>query len=366
METMNTSSGLFDQGFSESVFDALDFDYGDEDGKNRGDNDIKYSWVCIEGGTSLLTDKMKKEIGEGKIQLNKRVDAISLDRHAEDKVNNVFVRCSDDPKKTTGYATVFNTTPLGCLQRMDLTGLELDHVQKDAIRCLHYDHSVKVAIKFKTPWWRTKCGITEGGIASTDLPLRTCVYPSYNIKDDPTSSAVLLVSYTWAQDASRIAALVRNEDGVQKKVDSELMQLILYNLLQLHRNDKITSIDDLRAEYDSHHAFSWADDPSATGAFALFGPGQFKQYYSHLTRPAADCKFHMAGEASSTHHAWIVGSLESAYRSVYYFLRKYKQWDAIEALKKKWDKIPELEMEEDGTAHLQMFLGSLKEEDQAV
>ena len=57
------------------------------------------------------------------------------------------------------------------------------------------------------------------------------------------------------------------------------------------------------SSYQSHHAFNWTHDPYTSGAFALFGPGQFENYYPYLVRPAADGKLHMVGEPSSGHHA---------------------------------------------------------------
>ena len=59
------------------------------------------------------------------------------------------------------YSAVFNTTALGCLGRMDLSGLKLplgDTLDKDpltAIRSLAYDRATKVAIKFSKPLWTT-------------------------------------------------------------------------------------------------------------------------------------------------------------------------------------------------------------------
>jgi hypothetical protein len=67
METMNTSSGMFDQAFSESVIDSFDFD-----------NPANKGWKCIEGGTSLVTDAMVNRL-KTKPQLNKRVDSIHHD-----------------------------------------------------------------------------------------------------------------------------------------------------------------------------------------------------------------------------------------------------------------------------------------------
>lgn len=70
------------------------------------------------------------------------------------------------------YSTVINTTTLAALQKMDLIKLELPFATKTAIRSLRYDTSTKVGIKFKEPWWITKCGITQGGLGKTDMPLR--------------------------------------------------------------------------------------------------------------------------------------------------------------------------------------------------
>ncbi|KAK0757469.1 hypothetical protein N5P37_010194 [Trichoderma harzianum] len=345
METQNTGTNLFDQAFSESVIDSFDFD-----------NPTKPEWYCIEGGTSLLVDAMEETLVH-KVQNNKRVDAISIDLDAPDD-GNMSVRIGG--KDYSGYSTVFNTTALGCLDRMDLRGLNLHPTQVDAIRCLHYDNSTKVALKFSYPWWIKDCGITCGGAASTDLPLRTCVYPSYNL-DDGDGEAVLLASYTWSQDATRIGSLVKDAPPQPPKED-ELVELILQNLARLHAEHM--TYEKIKEAYTGvYHAYCWANDPNVGGAFALFGPGQFSNLYPYLMRPAAGGKFHIVGEASSVHHAWIIGSLESAYTAVYQFLYKYKMWDYLRLLLERWQYgLQELETGKHGTAHLQFILGSLPKE----
>ena len=101
---------------------------------------------------------------------NKRVTRIALDRyiHGENKMV-VTTNYNDHPKH---YASVINTTTLACLQRVDTTDLELSSTVKIALRTLRYDSSTKVAIKFDHPWWITKLGISAGGVANTDLPIR--------------------------------------------------------------------------------------------------------------------------------------------------------------------------------------------------
>ncbi|KAK3294313.1 uncharacterized protein B0H64DRAFT_343589 [Chaetomium fimeti] len=352
METQNTSTNLFDQAFSESVMDSFDFDYPQ--------GDVEVQWSCINGGTGLLIDAMQKNI-KGTVETSKRVEAISINRHSAD-IDNMSVKCAGETDPRSGYSTVFNTTSLTCLDRMDLRSLELHPVQKDAIRSLHYDSSVKVAIKFSYPWWIVDCGITKGGVASTDRPLRTCVYPSYNLDDDPTKPSVLLASYTWSQDATRMASLTNHASP--KPNEDELVDLILHDLARLHSGGteppKIT-YDKLKKLYVTHHAFSWSADPYTGGAFALFAPGQYSKFYPYLTRPAADSKFHIVGEASSAHHAWIVGALDSAHAAVYRFLRNFGLWDTIEKLVDIWGVPEEVEDGEDGTTHLQLMLGRLRE-----
>ena len=369
METQNTSTNLFDQAFSESVLDSFDFDYPLSDDDEDGDDpkpDPKpdppqVQWYCIDGGTSLLTDAMRDGLST-KVQTGKRVEAIAIDRKNTND-GNMSVKCAGEKDPRRGYSTVFSTTTLGCLGRMDLHTLELHPSQKDAIRSLHYDSSVKVAIKFTYPWWIVDCGITEGGVASTDLSLRTCVYPSYNLHDGNDQPAVLLASYTWAQDATRLGSLVHNDNPTPAN-EAELVELILQDLVRLHAQHNIT-YDKLRAAYHSHHAYAWSHDPTTAGAFALFAPGQYSNFYPYLSRPAADSKFHIVGEASSAHHAWIVGALESAHGAVYKFLKEFKLWDAMEKLVKVWGPVPdEVETGREGTVHLQLFLGKLREEDQ--
>lgn len=158
---------MYDQAFSEGVIDSLDFDYYTE--YLNKDNEVK--WYCINGGTELLPTAMNAKLKTPlkPKDLGKRVTKISYDR--EDKSGSpmlVNVNGETDARK---YMTVFATPSLACLQRVDLTGLELLYEQKDAIRSLHYDTASKVGMKFKYPWW-IELGI-QGGLGKTDMPLRT-------------------------------------------------------------------------------------------------------------------------------------------------------------------------------------------------
>lgn len=250
--------------------------------------------------------------------LSKKVTKISETGHGM----TVVVAGEATPRK---YTQVISTVPLGCLSGIDTEDCDLLYSQKQAVRSLRYDASTKIGIKFETRWWQDPeimCSATiKGGQSSTDIPIRTCVYPSYGI-NCPDAPGVLLASYTWSQDALRIGALA---SGTQAEKD-ELLRLTLENLSKLHGLpiEKFGPVLDF-------YAHSFYADPYSRGAFALFGPGQFGHphdrysLFASIKAPAAHGKFHVAGEATSVHHAWVLGSLNSAWRAVYNALEGYPE-----------------------------------------
>ncbi|KAI1181100.1 hypothetical protein F4777DRAFT_573174 [Nemania sp. FL0916] len=333
LETFAGSTTSFNSAFSEYVIDRIDF--------------AAKEWWCVEGGTEELTKNVERLL-QTKPQTNKKVTRIRTD-------GNIVGVNVEGESGDRGYDTVFCTPPLGCLQKMDLTGAQLNWGQKCAIRALTYGPATKIAIKFTRPWWITDCGITQAGVSSTDELIRTCVYPSYNLQDGADKPAVLLCSYCWRQDALRIGSMVRPDSPAG---EAELKELVLRGLARLHN----ISYDVIAPLYMTHHGWNWHQDPNAMGAFAAFGPSDFSTLYPYLTRPAGRGLIHFAGEAISAHHAWIVGSLESAYRSVDRAFQRLRLWDARDKLWEQFGPAPgEMEDGDNGTEHLQTMLGGLSD-----
>jgi monoamine oxidase len=287
-----------------------------------------------------------------------KIVAASPDFKVKLKTPVTGVRFTEDPRllqvkvgkewQSKKYRSVINSVPLGCMQRMDLRGASLNYGTKLAIRSLGYGASCKVGVRFKKMWWINKFGVSDGGIGKTDLPIRVCVYPSYNIYEDAEKGGVLLVSYTWTQDAERMGSLINNDKPAE---GDELKELIIYNLALLHTSaDK--KFDDVYKEisesYDSHYAWDWGQDEFATGAFAQFGPSQFSSMYPSVVMNNG--KHIIVGEASSPHHAWIVGALESAVRGVYQFLYAHSKYDKCNEALKLWDAPEEFPVEQRLTA----------------
>lgn len=282
------------------------------------ESEKEVKWKCIDGGTQQVAEKMMEKLTK-KPQFNMEVDAISTDseKYMELLITNKNPSAQNKTERRK-YFAVFNSTTLAALQRMDLKGVKLTYGTKQAIRSLGYGASCKIAIRFSRPWWITDFDIKEGGVGRTDLPIRVCVYPSYNIHDPPDQPAVLLCSYTWSQDALRIASLITQESP---KGEDELKTLLMHNLTLLHARSKEEydkTYELIDKSYITHHAYDWYKDPYMSGAFAYFGPGQFSVMYNEIV--VNNGWLFLIGEATSAHHAWIVGALESAVRGVYQFL----------------------------------------------
>jgi monoamine oxidase len=228
---------------------------------------------------------------------------------------------------------------------MDISKAGLNYSTKQAIRSLGYGPAAKVAIKFKRAWWIHDLGnfnVKMGGLGHSDLTTRTCVYPSYNIYDDETKTAVLLNSYTWQQDSQRLASLM----STNASDEADLKELLFRELVRLHENKDMTTeelYNLIRNNYIDHHAFDWYKDPTTAGAFGFFRPQQFSCMWNKMIHPSGDVV--IVGEAASPHHAWVVGALESVVHGIHAWLGlnvwRFPQFaEAMEILEKRQARNP--------------------------
>jgi hypothetical protein len=325
----SSGTGWYNQALTECVLEELDFHTDDADDDKK---DIQY-WWCVDGGAQEIAKKMASKINK-RIDYNTRVDAIDAQASSRENPNEFTAMklrtTRTDPKtkktetKDRKYFAIFNSTTLAALQRIETCNAGLSWGTKQAIRALGYGASCKVGMKFKTAWWqKPPFNIKKGGFSRTDLPLGVCVYPSYNIranegeKHDPEKPAVLLCSYTWGQDAQRIGSLCSKNTPDDEE---ELKKTLLHDLARLHANEQC-SFDELlellQDQYVDHHAWDWYRDQNMSGAFAYFGPGQFSNMWQEIIKPNSYGQLYLVGEAASSHHAWIVGALESVIRATY-------------------------------------------------
>ncbi|KAJ5210626.1 amino-acid oxidase [Penicillium cf. griseofulvum] len=313
MEAFNGGSGWYDQAFSEAVLESLDFQYSPST-----------KWWCILGGAEQLAVKMADRL-KTKPSLCQSSRVTKIEAAAPGMKISVN---SDGSTKVHDYDTVFSTVPFGCLRHMDTSKAKLSYPVKQAMRTLSYGPSAKVGIKFKRAWWIHDLGdnsITKAGLGHSDLNIRTCVYPSYNIEDTEGTPAVLLCSYTWQQDALRLTPLISTNPDPAKKMheEEELKKIVFRDLARMHACKAVPEAkvyELIETNYESHHAFDWDQNPDSVGAFAFFGPQQFRSSWGNVIQPQGD--LYIVGEAASPHHAWVVGALESSVHAVHSWLLK--------------------------------------------
>ncbi|KAK6838047.1 hypothetical protein PG987_006328 [Apiospora arundinis] len=307
--TMNLGTRRSGQALSEIVLENFMFD-----------NTAR--WWCVEGGAQQIAYRMWERLEQSQnVNFQRKVIAMSFINEARDEIDVTV----DGQKQSQRYDAVFNSAPLGSIQRMDLDGLNLGWDTRQALLSANYQSVCKVGVRFRSLWWIHKLGISGGGQGTTDLPIRCCVYPSYNIHDNPHLPGVLLVSYTFSQDADRMAQLI-NQDS--PGMERELKALILRDLAKLHSPSEAGFRDlhrTISEEYLDHYAWSWGSEPLA-GGVALFGPEQFQTIYPSLIM--SNGNHIIIGEAASPHHEWVVGALDSAVRGVYQFLRRHSSSNA--------------------------------------
>lgn len=105
------------------------------------------NWTCINGGMDRITYGMEQIISSKPI-LNSPVTAIKPASGGQ-----LSLEIDNGNGKERTYAHVISTIPLGALQIVDLTELDLNYGQRHAIRKLNYDPALKIGIKFKTRWY---------------------------------------------------------------------------------------------------------------------------------------------------------------------------------------------------------------------
>ncbi|KAF2108807.1 hypothetical protein BDV96DRAFT_586723 [Lophiotrema nucula] len=343
LENFNGGTSWYDQALSETILESLDFDWNGVVPPYPAPKPKPIDWRCIFGGSVELAKNMEGRLTH-QPTYGKRVTRIDLN---DDSTLGVYTQ---DSSTATNYDAVFSSTTLRCLKMIDTSRLDLHYGVKQAMRSLDYGPSAKVGILFDQAWWRNpavmgKNTINQGGIGHSDLTIRTCVYPSYNIlAPDGVGKHVLLCTYTWQQDAERIGSLMCSTadpntipiDQRQTIVNDEakLKELILRDLARLHAADGLDEdalYQTISSSYVDHYAHDWTHDPNFAGAFAFFKPQQFSQLWPKLLHPSND--FIIIGEVASPHHAWVVGALESAVVGVYHWLAGLPASDTVSAAK---------------------------------
>ncbi|CEL61410.1 Putative bifunctional amine oxidase DDB_G0291301 OS=Dictyostelium discoideum GN=DDB_G0291301 PE=1 SV=1 [Rhizoctonia solani AG-1 IB] len=343
IETMCFGTGGYDRALAETVLEELCFRYN-----QKNSEDLK--WKCVEGGSRLIPLRMVERLqgsdyaGNVSIFTGHQVTAVKFNEVSTEGSPLLEIsglRAAHAPGGRASFEEVYShvifAIPPPCLRTIDLSTCRLDYSQRSALRQVSVGPSCKIGMKFKTAWWAKK-GI-RGGQSSTDRMARTIVYPSHG----DGKSTVLIASYSWTQDATALGSLMQGRGTPEEE---RLKELMLADLAYVHAKDGI-DIKFLREQFQDMFAWDWTHHPYSMGAFGLFGPSQFDEFYRALTRPAAEGHLHFIGETISTTHGWVAGALESAERGVYQMLKLHKMstskkdycHNAVKDFKDEWSPV---------------------------
>jgi monoamine oxidase len=251
----------------------------------REDGGNYYTDMCqIVGGLDHLPHVFLSEIGH-RIRFGAKM--IAIDQTPDEVIIHYQTR-SGRFEARGDYAII--TVPFPVLRHVEVLKPFSRHKQR-AIRQLHYDASSKIFFQTRRRFWEEDEGIFGGGTV-TDLAIRNLYYTDYGRE---TGRGILLVSYTWSEDAQRWGSLLPHER----------IEQALENVAVIHPQ--------IRDEFETGASHMWHDDPFAGGAFALFDPGQQTLLHEDIIKPEG--RIHFAGEHASLYHAWIQGAFESGLRA---------------------------------------------------
>jgi monoamine oxidase len=194
------------------------------------------------------------------------------------------------------------TIPFPVLVRVDADP-PFSFEKRRAILELGYDSGTKVVLLTRNRFWEKNDEIF-GGSTTTDLMTGPIIYPSDNAPNDETGKksdpsvtngpGVLMASYTWGQDARRLAAMPATE---REEFATKQAALVHPELKQ-------------RGMIIGRSSWAWDNYRWSGGAFALYQPGQFARIHQHVVAPEG--RIYFAGEHCSRSHSWMQGALESA------------------------------------------------------
>ncbi|KDQ16658.1 hypothetical protein BOTBODRAFT_172778 [Botryobasidium botryosum FD-172 SS1] len=323
----NASSGAFDAvGLSQMVLGDLEFGFPTSANGQELVGKEGWKWHCVKGGSQVIPQEMLARL-ETKPTFSSR--AIKITPTQDDRpirVTTTNHKVASGPQhRDFDYA--ISTMSMAATRLVDLDDVNLTYAQRESMRSLTYDTAIKIGLKFKTRWWQDRFGI-KGGTTITDRILRQVVYPSYGM-NDPDADAVLIASYCWGNDALRLGSLMSGSNSADEKM---LVDLVLRELTILHKLEP----GFLHEQLVDFYAKNWYADPFTGGAYASFGPGQFKLLYPAWNEPAAGGRLIFAGEALSECHGWIEGALRSGYWAVYKLLRAAKLYPELAKLRRNW------------------------------
>ena len=304
-------SGGWDTDFPNSILEILRVVYTDADDNHRG----------ITGGAAKLpnalwnhapSDMKHWPAGTSLASLHggaPRGAVAKVYRTAEPGFNGAnTIEVTERFGRTETFGAVVSTVQSWLLS----TGIDTDEALFPAelwtaIERSHYMQSSKTFVMVDRPFWKDRDPVTGEYLMSMTLTdrLNRATYLLDNGDDQP---AVILLSYTWNDDALKWLSLT-----AERRME-----------LMLHSLEKIYPGVDIRSHIVGQPiTVSWEDDPNFMGAFKANLPGHYRyqeRLYTHFDQAdlAAEHRgIFLAGDDVSWTAGWAEGAVTTGLNAVW-------------------------------------------------
>jgi tryptophan 2-monooxygenase len=208
----------------------------------------------------------------------------------------------DDPdgrRRSAVYPAVVVATTTRCMEMMGLTvsGLVGQSV-KAAVRDLNMMDSSKLFLRTRTKFWKAAPDRIPQTILTDELPRAV-----YALDYPQTTEGVVLISYTWGGDSTKLLGL---SAGERLRLCRDVIRTISPEFAD--------HLDPVGGEL---LGVDWQREPFYYGAFKLQHPGQDADlcaaYHQFLTAndPRADTGVYLAGDGVSWYGGWMEGALQT-------------------------------------------------------
>jgi lysine 2-monooxygenase len=298
-------TGGWDTDFPNSILEILRVVYTDADDQHR----------LIAGGAQRLPEALWRHAPSGMVHWPEGTSLASLhagsprgavERISRDADGNLRVR--ERWGRETSYPAVVTTCQSWLLSTRIHTEEALFPAELwTAIERSHYMQSSKTFVMVDRPFWKDIDPETGREVLSMTLTDRLN-RATYLLDNGPDQPAVILLSYTWNDDALKWLALDADER----------VELMLHSLEQIYPDVDITS-----HIVGQPITVSWEADPNFMGAFKANLPGHYRyqqRLFTHFKQdrlPESQRGIFLAGDDVSFTAGWAEGAVTTGLNAVW-------------------------------------------------
>ncbi|MEV8149166.1 FAD-dependent oxidoreductase [Arthrobacter sp. NPDC080073] len=298
-------TGGWDTDFPNSILEILRVVYTDADDQHR----------LITGGAQRLPEALWHHAPSGMAHWPEGTSLASLHsgspRGAVDRIergDNGDLMVRERWGRETGYPAVVTTCQSWLLSTRIHTQESLFPSELwTAIERSHYMQSSKTFVMVDRPFWKDIDPETGREVLSMTLTDRLN-RATYLLDDGPDKPAVILLSYTWNDDALKWLSLSAEER----------VKLMLHSLEQIYPGVDIAS-----HIVGQPITVSWEADPNFMGAFKANLPGHYRyqqRLFTHFKQdklPEAQRGIFLAGDDVSFTAGWAEGAVTTGLNAVW-------------------------------------------------